>query len=167
MIKQTFAHRPHRQLYKNYNGILGIVIGLSDKREKNGAILYKVKCADCGGIHLRNAKHLKQGMKYQKCSEYKPPNYTGLEKNDALIRRKYGITQQQYNEMLQEQNNGCAICGKTEEPDGRRLAIDHCHSTGKVRGVLCNNCNNGLGAFGDNINNIKQAIQYLENSLAR
>ena len=167
MIKRTFAHRPHRQLYKNYNGILGIVIGLSDKREKNGAILYKVKCADCGEIHLRNAKHLKQGMKYQKCSEYKPPNYTGLEKNDALIRRKYGITQQQYNEMLQEQNNGCAICGKTEEPDGRRLAIDHCHSTGKVRGVLCNNCNNGLGAFGDNINNIKQAIQYLENSLAR
>ena len=159
--------RPSAQLYRSYNGILGVVIGLSERREKNGAILYKVKCIDCNEIHLRNAKHLKQGMKYQKCSEYKPPNYVGLEKNDAHIRRKYGITQKQYDDMLMQQNNGCAICSRTEEPDGRRLAIDHCHSTGKVRGVLCNNCNNGLGAFGDNIEGMKKAIQYLQNSTAR
>ena len=167
MSKRAFAYRPNRQAYKDYNGILGVVVGLSEKREKSGAILYEVKCADCGEIHLRNAKHLKQGVKYQKCSEYKPPNYTGLEKHDALIRRKYGITQQHYDDMLKKQNGGCAICGKTEEPDGRRLAIDHCHTTGKVRGILCNNCNNGLGSFGDNIEGITKAIQYLKHSLAR
>jgi len=167
MSKRQFAPRPHRQAYNEYKGILGIVVGQSSKKEKNGALLYEVKCIDCNEIHLRNAKHLKQGIKYQKCSEYKPPNYTGLAKNDAHIRRKYGITQKQYDDMLMQQDNGCAICGKTEEPDGRRLAIDHCHATGKVRGVLCNNCNNGLGAFGDNIEGMKKAIQYLQNSLAR
>ena len=159
--------RPSTQLYRNYNSILGIVIGLSDKREKNGAILYKLKCADCGEIHLRNAKHLKQGIKYQKCSEYKPPNYTGLEKRDIIIRKQYGITLEEYNNMLEAQDYKCAICGNEDEIEGRRLAIDHCHSTGNVRGLLCGKCNRGLGLFYDNQELLKQAIQYLENSLAR
>lgn len=160
---KKFAYRPNRQAYKDYNGILGIVVGISEQRESNGGLLYEVKCADCNEIHLRNAKHLKLGMKYQKCIEYRPPNYTGIEKYDALIRRKYGITKKQYDNLLQQQGGGCAICGRTEEPDGRKLSIDHDHNTGDVRGILCNNCNNGLGSFGDDIEGMHKAINYLQN----
>ena len=160
---KKFAYRPNRQAYKDYNGILGIVVGISEQRESNGGLLYEVKCADCGEIHLRNAKHLKLEMKYQKCIEYRPPNYTGIEKYDALIRRKYGITKEQYDNLLQQQGGGCAICGRTEEPDGRKLSIDHDHNTGDVRGILCNNCNNGLGSFGDDIEGMHKAINYLQN----
>ena len=159
--------RPSAQLYRNYNGILGVVVGLSGKREKNGAILYEVKCADCGEIHLRNAKHLKQGMKYQKCSEYKPPNYIGIEKRDAVIRKQYGITLEEYNNMLEAQDYKCAICNNEDEVKGRKLAIDHCHTTGSVRGLLCGKCNRALGLFYDNRELLHNAIQYLQNSLAR
>ena len=163
MSQRQFAYRPHKQAYKDYKGILGIVLGISKQRETNNGLLYEVKCADCGEIHLRNAKHLKQGIKSQDCKEYHPPNYTGVDKYDALIRKKYGITLEQYEQLLHSQNGGCAICGRTEEPDGRRLAIDHCHTTGEVRGILCNNCNNGLGSFGDNIEGMNKAIDYLQN----
>lgn len=163
MIKRQFAYRPYRQAYKDYKGILGVVVGISKQRESNNGLLYEVKCADCGEIHLRNAKHLKQGMKYQKCIQYKPANYTGIEKYDALIRKKYGITKNQYDNLLQKQGGGCAICGRVEEPDGRRLSIDHDHNTGEVRGILCNNCNNGIGSFGDDIEGMHKAISYLQN----
>ena len=163
MSQRQFAYRPYRQAYKDYKGILGVVVGISEQRESNNGLLYEVKCADCGEIHLRNAKHLKQGMKYQKCIEYRPPNYTGIEKYDALIRKKYGITKEQYDNLLQQQGNGCAICGRKEEPDGRKLSIDHDHNTGEVRGILCNNCNNGLGSFGDAIEGMHKAIDYLKN----
>jgi len=159
--------RPLAQLYNDYKGILGVVVGLSGKREKSGALLYEVKCGDCGEIHLRNAKHLKQGVKYQKCSEYKPPNYVGMNKRDAVIRKQYGITLEEYNNMLKAQDYKCAICGNQDEVEGRKLAIDHCHSTGDVRGLLCGKCNRGLGLFYDNQELLQQAIQYLKNSLAR
>jgi hypothetical protein len=171
MIKRKFAQRPNRQIYKDYKGILGEVVGVSEKLGHKGRIQYEVKCIDCGEIHLRDSKHLKQGINSQECKFYKPPNWSGLEKEDSFIRRKYGITLEQYYELLKIQNNGCAICGRAEEPDGRRLAIDHCHSSGDVRGVLCNNCNNGLGSFGDSIDGMLKAIEYLKNppinSLAR
>ena len=66
--------------------------------------------------------------------------------------------------MLAEQDNQCAIC-KTTEPGGRHttdyFVVDHCHSTNKVRGVLCNNCNTALGLVGDNIDTLHKMIAYL------
>jgi hypothetical protein len=63
------------------------------------------------------------------------------------------------------QNGVCAICGSP--PTGTRshglLAIDHCHDTLKIRGLLCNNCNNGLGRFKDNPDSLRKAADYLEN----
>jgi len=161
MSKRQFAYRPYRQAYKDYKGILGIVVGISEQRESNNGLLYEVKCADCGEIHLRNAKHLKQGIKSQDCKEYHPPNYIGLEKRDLIIRNQYGITLEQYNTMLKAQNYKCAICGNEDEVEGRKLAIDHCHTTGKVRGLLCGKCNRGLGLFYDNQELLSNAIKYL------
>ena len=164
--------RPSRQAYRNYNGILGKVVGIAETKEKNGALQYVVACADCGDTHLRNAKHLKQGMKAQECVMYKPPNWSGFERDDAIIRRQYGISMKEFNELLAHQNGGCAICKKPIDALRRRMNIDHCHETNVVRGILCSGCNTGLGHLGDNIAGLQRAIAYLQNppfkySLAR
>jgi len=64
--------------------------------------------------------------------------------------------------MLKSQNGNCAICGIDQPSNGRRLAVDHDHETGKVRALLCGNCNTGMGSFMDNPKLLQKAINYLE-----
>lgn len=78
--------------------------------------------------------------------------------------RRYGLTVDDYWKMFDEQGGRCAIC---QEARGRReLAIDHCHTTGRVRGLLCNRCNPGLGNFRDDVARLRAAIAYLESRSA-
>lgn len=81
-------------------------------------------------------------------------------KLNTSAKRKFGINADQYEAMLMEQNKTCAICKNQEE--GRALAIDHCHTTNEVRGLLCSNCNTALGKFKDSVELLKNAIEYLE-----
>ncbi len=74
--------------------------------------------------------------------------------------RKFGITSIEYDEILKRQNNVCAICNKISE-SGRRLAVDHDHDSGMVRGLLCGKCNRGIGLFDDNPETLEKAISYL------
>jgi hypothetical protein len=78
---------------------------------------------------------------------------------------KYGVTQEEYLLLLKEQDFKCAIC-KTEEPGGRHSNwhIDHNHNTDVVRGLLCHNCNRGLGFFKDDPYFLDNAINYLCNT---
>ena len=83
---------------------------------------------------------------------------------------KYGITKTEYLSLIEVQNNKCAICKKPEENRGRggkikNLAVDHCHETGKVRGLLCLNCNTALGSIKENKETLMQMIEYLEKHL--
>jgi len=73
-------------------------------------------------------------------------------------RREYGLTEEQYNSMILSQNNMCAICNK---PSDKTLHIDHDHKTNKVRGLLCSNCNTGIGLFKENVESFANAIKYL------
>lgn len=75
------------------------------------------------------------------------------------LKRRFGITIEEYKQMLIIQDNKCAICSQVDPI--RALAVDHCHYTDRVRGLLCTNCNNGLGRFKDNIINLEKAIKYL------
>ncbi len=59
------------------------------------------------------------------------------------------------------QEGRCAICNKKEPDDGRRFAVDHCHTTGKLRGILCGNCNRGIGFFHDSTTLLRRAAFYL------
>ena len=77
--------------------------------------------------------------------------------NNYLI-NKYGITLEQKNKMIEDQHGRCAIC-KTEFD--RTAYVDHCHKTDKIRGILCNKCNSGLGMFDDNAEILARAIDYL------
>lgn len=78
------------------------------------------------------------------------------------LQKAYGITLDEYNILLKSQGGVCAICGGTESScDGRMLAVDHCHLTGRVRGILCSNCNRALGLFKDSPDTLRSAIKYL------
>ena len=83
----------------------------------------------------------------------------------AFIVRTYGITAEEYYDMLEAQDNKCAICESSEVNNERitsnKLFIDHCHETGKVRGLLCSKCNHALGLLNDDVNLLQKAINYL------
>lgn len=76
------------------------------------------------------------------------------------LQYKFGITIEQYELILKEQNYTCAICKKPATT--KRLAVDHCHKTGQVRGLLCSHCNQGLGHFMDDLSIINNSLKYLQ-----
>lgn len=78
-----------------------------------------------------------------------------------VLKTKYGITLETYNFMLKAQGGVCAICGQGEIVKNRTLAVDHCHKTGKVRQLLCGNCNQALGKFKDDPSLLLKAADYL------
>lgn len=82
----------------------------------------------------------------------------------AYLKRKYGITIEQYDELLASQGGGCAICGREPRPD-ISLHLDHDHASGHLRGILCFRCNNALGDFDDDMSLLRAAVRYLESYL--
>lgn len=79
---------------------------------------------------------------------------------DTTLRKKYGISLEQFNEMAKDQNNACFLCLKSN--GDKRLVVDHCHTTLKVRRLLCDACNHALGGFFDNPEVLRRAADYLE-----
>jgi len=85
-------------------------------------------------------------------------------KNDDLKRarkRKYGITHSEFLALIQQQKNSCAICFQ-QLKGGIKTHLDHCHRTKKIRGVLCNNCNRGIGYLQDSNEILESALKYLK-----
>lgn len=82
---------------------------------------------------------------------------------DARMKLEYGLPPGSYNAMFAAQNGRCAICG-TNKPGGgaKRLAVDHCHATARIRGLLCSSCNHGLGRFKDNSAALRAAADYVD-----
>lgn len=81
----------------------------------------------------------------------------------SALKQAYGISLEQYDEMLKNQDNGCAICKRLDTGSTRAsyFHVDHCHKTGKIRGLLCNNCNRGIGYLGDDSQRLLKAVEYL------
>ena len=78
------------------------------------------------------------------------------------VKRFYGLTKEQYEQMIVDQNNQCAICSLDFSNLKRKPDVDHCHKTGKVRALLCWNCNGGLGQYNDDPTLFRKAAEYLE-----
>lgn len=74
----------------------------------------------------------------------------------------FNMSIEQYNELLTKQNNCCAICGKNSKEFNKLLAVDHDHETGEVRGLLCSNCNTGIGMLQDSTKLLDKAKEYLK-----
>lgn len=83
-------------------------------------------------------------------------------RSNTRLKQKFGINYDQYQIILQEQNGVCAICNEPEPVINRSLSVDHDHETGRIRGLLCSNCNPGIGKFKEKIELLKKAIAYLE-----
>jgi hypothetical protein len=83
--------------------------------------------------------------------------------SEYALLMKFGVTAEQYGDMYKQQKGCCALCDIHSTEFNKKLAVDHCHVTGKVRGLLCATCNIGLGQFKDKTEVMKKAIEYLEN----
>jgi hypothetical protein len=84
---------------------------------------------------------------------------------DYQFKKRYGISLVDYNEMVEHQEGKCLICGTHKSSLDRSLTVDHDHATGKVRGLLCYNCNLVLGNAKDNVNTLQKAIEYLNKTV--
>jgi|DEB0MinimDraft_6_1074348.scaffolds.fasta_scaffold220759_1 hypothetical protein len=105
-----------------------------------------------------------RGYDYEckKCSKItKKKAYSPKTNKRNKIVKRYGISLEDYNFMFERQNGCCAICNTHQSKLNRSLAVDHCHDSGKVRGLLCVNCNIGIGQFKDSVVFLNGAIAYL------
>lgn len=104
----------------------------------------------------KNCRSIDQKERYKKNPE-KHRTY--------IYKTKYGITIEEYDQMVVEQGGRCKICGtNTPNCHHKRFVVDHNHTTCEVRGLLCSTCNTGLGNFFDNPDTLLKAAQYLYNN---
>lgn len=168
-------------LYKEVNGIIEKQCGEcgeefprtekyfdKDKRRPDGL---QSTCKECHRKYdkkyrEKNKERIKQYNEEHKeyIKQYKKKYHYEHKAHLKNIERKrlYNLSSEDYNKMLLEQNNQCSICGDELKTGTRGRAIDHCHHTGKVRGILCVKCNTTLGMYKDNIETFNSIITYLE-----
>ena len=116
-------------------------------------------CIDCKQFKPLDQYYINKSGKTSVCKECSHKRASKYHKSTYRY-AKYGISKEDFDKMISDQNNVCKICNQelTEE-----IHIDHCHLTEKVRGILCGKCNKGLGQFNDNIEILTNAIKYLKN----
>ena len=130
-----------------------------DSSKKDG--LYK-SCKICANSKAKAYREANPFKVKAKNKAYREANHADpLKARDRHLRHKFGITYDHYLEILEAQNGRCAICG-TNVPSGKgAFHVDHCHDSGKIRGLLCHHCNVGLGHFKDSVSYLSSAIHYL------
>jgi hypothetical protein len=132
-------------------------------RAKDGHCVYCKPCQN-GATHAGTIayQHSPQGRAQRKLWQRSEVFKRKRARNhrSRTLRKKFGLTVEEYDRMLEAQGGVCLLCER-ENTYGRRLAVDHCHITGKVRGLLCTRCNAALGVFNDDPEILERAIQYL------
>lgn len=133
---------------------------------------------ECGNTHTTRGENLRNGrtkscgclqkeLMSERCLkhgfEYGSDEYKERHRNMRFI-RKYGITTEDYLEIIDAQDGECAICSASISELDHTAHLDHCHDTGKVRGVLCRRCNTGIGMLNDDPDTLQKAIDYLINA---
>ena len=128
-------------------------------------------CSKCGedvplDAFARNA-HAKDGRRTicRNCTKRVDAERYKQSVRESLLEKRYGLSQSEYVELLDYQQGACALC-RSRRPGGRwdRFSVDHCHETGRVRGLLCYNCNRALGMLGDTPASLKKALEYVQGS---
>ena len=134
---------------------------------KNGADGLQSYCRPCHDEYMRDYRPVNRVRIRANDKRWRDAD---LERTHATYRKwdlqtSFGISPEEYEEMLEAQDGVCVICGT--EPGsprayGRRLAVDHEHQTGKVRRLLCGTCNRALGMMAENVDWLQRAVRYLE-----
>lgn len=150
----------------------------SEKRKQNAIEYYLknkesliAKSTEGHKLRMKNPEYAearKERIRKRHHERKADPEYTAMKKKSAIktmLKTQYGITEEQYWDMHKEQNGECKICGASPSAgvskSERNLIIDHCHTTNKIRGLLCNQCNIMLGMSKDNRQTLMKAIEYL------
>lgn len=117
----------------------------------------KVRCPAC------QRKHNQALAKARNAAKTATPGFWTAD----TLRRKYGWTPEQFDAQLALQGGGCAICGDLKPGGHGRWHVDHDHETGQVRGILCSNCNLGVGNVKDDVDLLRRMAKYLRDHQAR
>jgi hypothetical protein len=139
-------------------------------------IMYK--CAKCGEID-KTKFHPSRTTRCKAClataqREYRrkrPKDYWKNKDRKYTLKKRYGVCIDEYEKKIIELGNRCEICNddpsldETKSKNHKMLHVDHDHSTGKVRGLICNGCNRALGFINDNIDKARNLVKYLEKHL--
>lgn len=136
-------------------------------KEKTPFLKNIQRCNECNKLKRRTDFYTNQRRvdgKRTKCKEC-----TLAQSRGNMLSKKYRLTQESYDERLKLQNYKCAICDlhylrNIKNNRVIALAVDHDHKTGKVRGLLCNNCNRGIGLLGDSVSSMDRALRYLKSA---
>ncbi len=122
--------------------------------------LPKAKARGRKWYYMQHEENKKFGKEYQK--EWVKNN---KEKRKGIVRKaalkRYGLTEESYEQLLKEQNYYCAICPKQKSTTRNNLHIDHDHVTGRVRGLLCSKCNTAIGLLDESLERMNKAVSYL------
>ena len=130
-------------------------------RVKEGQKRYKEANPEKTREYQRKWVAANPGRVKEKCKKYYQDNSDKLKESMRKAQyAQYGITAAEFDSISIAQGKACVICGERER-NGKRLSIDHDHSTGKFRGLLCHRCNVGLGMFRDSEDLLSMAISYL------
>ncbi len=131
------------------------------------------KCKDCGKrkrlseFTPRSERSGHYTVNCKDCRSKDSQEYRRKNRSDVRVYEKssklkiaYGITLNEFNEILKRQGERCAIC-RTNRPSGRGFGVDHDHKTGRIRGILCHSCNTGIGLLKDSPKLLEKALKYL------
>lgn len=119
---------------------------------KKGTQKYRSQCRECD-----NARQLPQRKRAPNTARYSRGRLKGYQVSAA-----FGITHAEWEALMESRGWACEICGRTSETSGRSLAVDHDHSTGAIRGVLCQRCNCAIGLLLEDKDSLANAINYLK-----
>jgi len=147
------------------------------QRQKMGTGSTMKRCCTCkqfkalSEFYTDNTQTDKKYRACKQCTNIRCKRYALSKRDDPAtiqrnrrnwIKAEYNITLEEYENILERQNLACLICGRELGHFKRHTHLDHCHTTGKIRGFLCRGCNQGLGNFNENIELLQKAQQYLE-----
>lgn len=118
---------------------------------------YDTLCKNCNRKRVQEWRKNNPEKRAKQQQREATKDYT----RNKFLKYYYGITLEKYNEMFKNQNGCCAICKKHQVELNKRLFVDHCHNTGKIRKLLCQKCNTLLGMAEENPDVLKEAINYL------
>lgn len=147
---------------KNKSGVGGLMAVCKNCTNELARIRYNNNAEHYRSKRRESKKEYDRKRYATMLAEGRKPNKDPIKEKKRYLMHKYGITIEEYFALLEADNYQCAICGAHEsDRKDKKLVIDHCHSSGKVRGILCHKCNLILGNANDLISTLEQAVIYL------